>query len=188
MGEARIHYTMGGVEINEQAQVLDTQGNVIPGLHAAGEVTGGIHGANRLGSNAIADIVVLAGSRARTSPRNRVTRRVAPVRGNPFWRFSRRLAAGGKGGTIRERGEDCRTKGTFRHFFKWRCPIEIGQVTIHNGDIVFGDIDGVLIIPKEVASEVVEKALIKTSTEKTMRKVIEDGMLVTEAFAKFGVL
>lgn len=68
--------------------------------------------------------------------------------------------------------------------FQWRCPIEIGQVTIHNGDIVFGDIDGVLIIPKEIAPEVLEKA----STEKTMRKAIENGMLVTEAFAKFGVL
>ena len=60
--------------------------------------------------------------------------------------------------------------------------------TIHNGDIVFGDIDGVLIIPKEIAPEVIEKALIKASTEKTMRKAIEDGMMVTEAFAKFGVL
>lgn len=57
-GEIRVHHTMGGVEINEQAQVLDTQGNVIPGLYAAGEVTGGIHGANRLGGNAIADIIV----------------------------------------------------------------------------------------------------------------------------------
>ena len=74
------------------------------------------------------------------------------------------------------------------YVFKWRCPIEIGQVTIHNGDIVFGDIDGVLIIPKEIAPEVIEKALIKASTEKTMRKAIEDGMMVTEAFAKFGVL
>ena len=74
------------------------------------------------------------------------------------------------------------------YVFKWRCPIEIGQVTIHNGDIVFGDIDGVLIIPKKIAPEVIEKALIKASTEKTMREAIEDGMMVTEAFAKFGVL
>lgn len=74
------------------------------------------------------------------------------------------------------------------YVFKWRCPIEIGQVTIHNGDIVFGDIDGVLIIPKDVAPEVIEKALVKASTEKTMRKAIEDGMMVTDAFAKFGVL
>ena len=74
------------------------------------------------------------------------------------------------------------------YVFQWRCPIEIGQVTIHNGDIVFGDIDGVLIIPKEIAPEVLEKALIKAITEKTMRKAIEDGMMVTDAFAKFGVL
>lgn len=127
MGEARIHYTMGGVEINEQAQVLDTQGNVIPGLHEAGEVTGGIHGANRLGSNAIADIVVLAGSRARTSPRNRVTRRVAPVRGNPFRRFSRRLAAGGKGGTIRERWRIAARTGRFAIFLSDAAPLKSGR-------------------------------------------------------------
>ena len=70
----------------------------------------------------------------------------------------------------------------------FRCTIEIGQVTIHNGDIVFGDIDGVLIIPKDIAPEVIEKALVKASTENTMRKAIEDGMMVTDAFAKFGVL
>lgn len=46
-------------------------------------------------------------------------------------------------------------------------------MTIHNGDIVFGDIDGVLIIPKDIAPEVIEKALVKASTEKTMRKAIE---------------
>ncbi len=74
------------------------------------------------------------------------------------------------------------------YVFQWRCPIEIGQVTIHNGDIVFGDIDGVLIIPKVIALEVVEKALVKASAEKTMRKAIEEGMMVTEAFAKYGVL
>jgi succinate dehydrogenase/fumarate reductase flavoprotein subunit len=49
---------MGGVEINERTQVLDKNGRAIPGLYAAGEVTGGIHGANRLGGNAIADIFV----------------------------------------------------------------------------------------------------------------------------------
>ena len=53
-----LHHTMGGLEINTKAQVLDANKEVIPGLFAAGEVTGGIHGANRLGGNAIADIVV----------------------------------------------------------------------------------------------------------------------------------
>lgn len=53
-----VHHTMGGLEINELAQVLDQSGNIIPGLFAAGEVTGGIHGGNRLGGNAIADCFV----------------------------------------------------------------------------------------------------------------------------------
>jgi fumarate reductase flavoprotein subunit len=51
-----VHYTMGGLLINTRTQVLDIWGNVIPGLYAAGEVTGGIHGASRLGSNALTDI------------------------------------------------------------------------------------------------------------------------------------
>ena len=53
-----IHHCMGGIVINTEAQVLDANGNVIEGLLAAGEVTGGVHGANRLGGNAVADIVV----------------------------------------------------------------------------------------------------------------------------------
>lgn len=53
-----VHHTMGGVEINELSQVVDTNGQIIKGLYAAGEVTGGIHGTNRLGGNALADIAV----------------------------------------------------------------------------------------------------------------------------------
>ena len=53
-----IHHTMGGVKINASAQVISTEGSVIPGLFAAGEVTGGVHGGNRLGGNAVADIVI----------------------------------------------------------------------------------------------------------------------------------
>jgi fumarate reductase flavoprotein subunit len=53
-----IHYCMGGLKINDRAAVLDIWENEIPGLFAAGEVTGGIHGANRLGGNALADCVV----------------------------------------------------------------------------------------------------------------------------------
>lgn len=52
-----VHHTMGGVQINEHAEVIDTTGNVISGLFAAGEVTGGIHGTNRLGGNALTDTV-----------------------------------------------------------------------------------------------------------------------------------
>ena len=53
-----IHHTMGGLKINTNAEVLTEAGEAIPGLYAAGEVTGGVHGANRLGGNAVADIVV----------------------------------------------------------------------------------------------------------------------------------
>lgn len=74
------------------------------------------------------------------------------------------------------------------YVFDYRCVIEIGQVTIHDGDIVFGDVDGVLIIPRNIAEEVIEKALEKVATEKAMRKAIENGMMVTDAFAKYGVL
>ena len=52
------HHTMGGVRINEKAQALTAKGQVIPGLWAAGEVTGGTHGTNRLGGNAYTDIIV----------------------------------------------------------------------------------------------------------------------------------
>ncbi len=74
------------------------------------------------------------------------------------------------------------------YVYDFRCTIEIGQVTIHDGDLVFGDVDGVLIIPKEVAEEVLEKALEKAAGEKTVRKAIENGMSATEAFATFGIL
>lgn len=52
-----IHHTMGGLQISTYAQVLDKNGKPIPGLYAAGEVTGGIHGSNRLGGNATADVL-----------------------------------------------------------------------------------------------------------------------------------
>ena len=64
---AGVHHTMGGVVINSASEVLKEDGTAIPGLFAAGEVTGGIHGANRLGGTAVADFVVfgrIAGSSA----------------------------------------------------------------------------------------------------------------------------
>ncbi|WP_283107208.1 flavocytochrome c [Shewanella marinintestina] len=52
-----VHHTMGGVKIDSKAEIMDAKKQVIPGLYGAGEVTGGVHGANRLGGNAISDIV-----------------------------------------------------------------------------------------------------------------------------------
>ena len=70
----------------------------------------------------------------------------------------------------------------------FRCTIEIGQVTIHDGDLVFGDVDGVLIVPRGIVEEVIEKALEKAAGEKLVRRAIEGGMSATDAFAKFGIL
>lgn len=64
-----VHHTMGGVRINTNAEVIAKNGRPIKGLYAAGEVTGGVHGANRLGGNAVTDITVfgkIAGENAAT--------------------------------------------------------------------------------------------------------------------------
>ena len=53
-----LHYCMGGVTINPRGDVLDVGGNIIPGLHAAGEVSGGVHGNNRLGGNSLLECTV----------------------------------------------------------------------------------------------------------------------------------
>ena len=55
---AGVHHTMGGLKINTNTEVLNENGEIIPGLFAAGEVTGGVHGANRLGGTAVSDFVV----------------------------------------------------------------------------------------------------------------------------------
>lgn len=62
-----VHYTMGGLKIDGETRVLDKDGRPIPGLYAAGEVTGGVHGANRLGGNSISETITfgrIAGARA----------------------------------------------------------------------------------------------------------------------------
>ena len=58
---------MGGVKIDVKGQVIDTKGKAIPGLYAAGEVTGGVHGGNRLGGNAVADVVVFGTAAAESA-------------------------------------------------------------------------------------------------------------------------
>ena len=66
----------------------------------------------------------------------------------------------------------------------YRCRIEIEGVTVMSGDLIFGDVDGVLVIP----AEHIEYALEKARGEKNVRKAIEKGMSATEAFATFGIL
>ena len=85
-------------------------------------------------------------------------------------------------------GSYAQDSGVRMQVHDFRCPIEIGQVTIHDGDYIFGDVDGVLVIPKEIAEEVINEALEKASKEKDLRKAVEAGMPVSEAYIKFGVL
>ena len=70
----------------------------------------------------------------------------------------------------------------------YRVPIEIEGTWINPGDLIFGDMDGVIVIPQEHEREVIEKALQKASAENVVRKAIEGGMSATEAFKKYGVL
>lgn len=71
----------------------------------------------------------------------------------------------------------------------YRCPIQFPNKTVvRPGDIVFGDIDGVLVIPREHEAEVIHAALEKARGENLVRKAIQDGMSATEAFAKFGIM
>ena len=67
-------------------------------------------------------------------------------------------------------------------------PIEIGAVRIRPGDILFGDRDGVLVIPREAEAEAIALALEKAATENRVRLAIEAGMSTVEAFARFGVM
>lgn len=70
----------------------------------------------------------------------------------------------------------------------WRVPVEINGVRVKPGDIVFGDLDGVLVIPREAEEEAIRRALEKASTENQVRAAIQRGMSTVEAFRTFGVM
>lgn len=86
------------------------------------------------------------------------------------------------------RGRFAQDSGVRTKVVDYRCPIEVGPVTIQPGDLVFGDLDGVLVIPRTHETEVVERALEKARGEKLVRQEIEAGMSSTAAFAKYGIL
>jgi regulator of RNase E activity RraA len=86
------------------------------------------------------------------------------------------------------RGRYAQDSGVRTQVADFRCPIEAGQVHIEPGDLVFGDLDGVLIVPRKLVEPVVEKALEKARGEKQVRRAIEEGMSATKAFAHFGIL
>lgn len=70
----------------------------------------------------------------------------------------------------------------------FRIPVEIGAVRVRPGDIVFGDIDGVLVVPADAETEVFGRAFEKARGEKLVRKSIEQGSSAVEAFEKYGIM
>lgn len=81
--------------------------------------------------------------------------------------------------------QDQAPRGTVIDF---RTPIKMGNVEINPGDIIFGDIDGVCIVPAHIESEVIAQAMEKATGEKAVQKAIENGMSTVEAFKTFGIM
>lgn len=67
-------------------------------------------------------------------------------------------------------------------------PIQCGGVSVKPGDLVFGDVDGVVVVPKEVSARVVEAAMRKVTSENKTRQELENGLLLADVYAKYGVL
>jgi regulator of RNase E activity RraA len=81
--------------------------------------------------------------------------------------------------------QDQRPRGEVVDF---RVPIEIGAVRISPGDIVFGDVDGVVIVPRDIERDVLAAALEKVEAENKVREAIESGVSAAEAFRRYGVM
>lgn len=86
------------------------------------------------------------------------------------------------------RGRFAQDSGVRTQVVDYRCKIEVGSATIEPGDLLFGDLDGVLVIPRRVKEEVITRSLEKARGEKLVRKEIEAGMSSTDAFKKYGIL
>ena len=70
----------------------------------------------------------------------------------------------------------------------YRCPVEIGGVRIDPGDIVFGDVDGVVVVPRDRSAEVIEAAVAKVRDEQRVLDEIRQGLSSTAAFTRYGIL
>lgn len=86
------------------------------------------------------------------------------------------------------RGAYAQDSGVRSAVLDYRLPVEVNRVQVSPGDLIFGDSDGVLVIPRSLEQEVLERAFDKASTESEVRSAISAGMSSTEAFATYGVL
>lgn len=89
---------------------------------------------------------------------------------------------------IFSQGNYAQDQGPRGKVIDYRVPLNIGQVKVNPDDIIFGDIDGVLVIPQEVEEEALTLALEKVQGENTVREAIRAGMSTAEAFKKYGVM
>jgi len=81
--------------------------------------------------------------------------------------------------------QDQRARGKVVDF---RCSITMGAVRIEPGDLIFGDLDGVCVIPRAIEQDVIAQALEKVRGEKTVLKALQEGMMVQDAWARFGIM
>jgi regulator of RNase E activity RraA len=86
------------------------------------------------------------------------------------------------------RGRYAQDQGVRGEVVDVRLTVQIGGVEVHSGDIIFGDIDGVLVIPRAVEQEALRGALEKVAGENEVRVAIENGMSAVEAFRTYGVM
>lgn len=86
------------------------------------------------------------------------------------------------------RGRFAQDAGVRASVVDYRVPLEIDGVRVNPGDLIVGDIDGVVVVPSAVENEVLELALAKATAENMVRQAIEGGMSSTTAFATYGVL
>ncbi|MDP2571725.1 RraA family protein [Vibrio penaeicida] len=103
-----------------------------------------------------------------------------------YVRDSKEIAA--LGFPVAARGRYAQDQGPRGKVIDYRVPILIGQALINPGDIIFGDIDGILVIPKQHEQEVVTRALDKVTGEDRVRNALNNGMSTVEAFEKYGIM
>ncbi len=86
------------------------------------------------------------------------------------------------------RGSYAQDQGPRGKVVDYRVPIEFGGITVRPGDIVYGDLDGVVIVPQEAVEEAFSRAIEKARGEKLVKQALEQGMGTVEAFAKYGIM
>ena len=92
------------------------------------------------------------------------------------------------GFSVFSRGVYAQDQGPRGKVIDYGCPIEIEGIRVTPGDLIFGDRDGVLVIPREAEKEAIQRAIEKVSTENKVATAIRDGMSACEAFRTFGVM